>query len=203
MEKTATPEMGAGQPRSTLRRYGSPILAWVLSVILISVFSGENNSKETADFAAHGTLFLLTYSAVRLTGRWAIRRWYVVQAEGGFTAPTAPMPLTPEKPKWWSAPPKARIGPSRPRQSSRWDDNDDDEQPDEPDYESIADDDRWYDGETGTVAMFEYVDADGVVTDRRVRNWRSSGPYVYAYCLDRRGNRTFRKDRISEWIATD
>lgn len=190
-----------GQPKSKLRRYGSPILAWFVSVILIGAFSGENSTKAAADFAAHGTLFLLIYSAVRASGRWAIRRWYVVQAEGGFAAVTAPKPSTPERPKWWAAPPKGPSKSAKSRRSSRWED--DDEERDEPDYESIADDDRWYEGETGTVAMFEYVDADGVVTDRRVRNWRSSGPYVYAYCLDRRGNRTFRKDRISEWIATD
>lgn len=67
------------------------------------------------------------------------------------------------------------------------------------DFLDIEFDDRWYAGETGKSATFTYVDADGVITDRRVGNWRSEGIYVRAYCLDRRASRTFRKDRIEDW----
>ncbi|WP_174297231.1 hypothetical protein [Sphingomonas bacterium] len=60
---------------------------------------------------------------------------------------------------------------------------------------------RWSEGETGPTAVFTYVDLDGVVTDRDVRNWRSDGPHINAYCLLRRARRTFHKDRIGDWAA--
>ena len=60
-------------------------------------------------------------------------------------------------------------------------------------------DSRWRAGQAGRYATFTYVDADGVVTDRKVSNWRSDGAYVEAFCLDRRASRTFRKDRIEDW----
>ncbi len=73
----------------------------------------------------------------------------------------------------------------------------------ETDYETISDDPRWFEGEKGKYASFTYVDVDGVITDRRVRNWRSSGPYVYAVCEAVRSSRTFRKDRIADWQSNN
>lgn len=69
----------------------------------------------------------------------------------------------------------------------------------ETDYEAIADDWRWSEGSSGSCARFTYVDRDGVVTDREVRNWRSSGAYINGVCIAGRGYRTFRKDRIDDW----
>lgn len=60
---------------------------------------------------------------------------------------------------------------------------------------------RWSEGETGLAATFSYVDADGVVTDRDVRNWRSHGPHIKAHCLLAGASRTFRKDRIDDWAT--
>jgi len=51
----------------------------------------------------------------------------------------------------------------------------------------------------GSNARFTYIDVDGVVTDRTVTDWVSSGDYIDAYCLRRRAERRFRKDRISNW----
>ncbi|MBX9859005.1 MAG: hypothetical protein K2Y20_05355 [Sphingomonas sp.] len=82
--------------------------------------------------------------------------------------------------------------PSPPPPLHRWPDIDRDD---------IADDDRWFEGETGKLATFVYSDADGVVTDRRIRNWRSRYAYIEGFCLDRREKRTFRKDRIEDWQA--
>ena len=73
----------------------------------------------------------------------------------------------------------------------------------EEEWEAAAADPRWFDGEEGELASFTYVDADGVVTDRRVRRWKSDGAYISAVCLERRAKRTFRKDRIGGWAAAD
>jgi hypothetical protein len=70
----------------------------------------------------------------------------------------------------------------------------------ETDDEAIAHDGwRWSEGEAGPRARFTYVDRDGVVTDRELRNWRSSGACINGVCTTGRGNRTFRKDRIADW----
>ncbi|OQW42073.1 MAG: hypothetical protein A4S12_06965 [Proteobacteria bacterium SG_bin5] len=82
--------------------------------------------------------------------------------------------------------------PSSPPHLPRWS---------EVDRADIADDPRWFEGETGNMATFVYSDADGVVTDRRIRNWRSRYAYIEGFCLDRREKRTFRKDRIEDWQA--
>lgn len=54
-------------------------------------------------------------------------------------------------------------------------------------------------GQTGGLASFTYVDADGVVTERLVRNWRSSGRLIKGHCLLRQEFRCFRVDRIEGW----
>lgn len=66
---------------------------------------------------------------------------------------------------------------------------------------TYVDDPRWFPDAIGDQATFTYVDADGVVTDREVRNWRSDGPYIKAFCLTAHASRTFRKDRIEDWLV--
>lgn len=51
----------------------------------------------------------------------------------------------------------------------------------------------------GTWARFEYVDADGVVTRRHIRQWSKHGAYIEGFCMERREGRLFRQDRISLW----
>lgn len=53
---------------------------------------------------------------------------------------------------------------------------------------------------SGKVARFVYVDADGVVTDREIVNWRIVGTYISGYCTTRQASRDFRLDRVDEWI---
>ena len=53
----------------------------------------------------------------------------------------------------------------------------------------------------GSWARFEYVDRDGVVTQRRISNWRRDGVYITGWCNTRREERTFRLDRMDEWVA--
>lgn len=54
---------------------------------------------------------------------------------------------------------------------------------------------------SGKWSRFEYVDADGVITKRHVVNWERRGAYIVGYDKDRREERTFRQDRISDWLA--
>lgn len=54
-------------------------------------------------------------------------------------------------------------------------------------------------GQTGKLASFTYVDVDGVVTERAVRNWRSTGRLIRGHCLLRDEFRCFRIDRIEGW----
>lgn len=54
-------------------------------------------------------------------------------------------------------------------------------------------------GQTGKWASFTYVDVDGVVTERAVRNWRSTGRLIRGHCLLRDEFRCFRIDRIEGW----
>lgn len=53
---------------------------------------------------------------------------------------------------------------------------------------------------SGKMARFVYVDADGVVTEREIVNWRIVGPYISGYCTMRKASRDFRLDRVDEWI---
>ncbi|WP_157099055.1 hypothetical protein [Novosphingobium rosa] len=53
----------------------------------------------------------------------------------------------------------------------------------------------------GTWAKFEYVDADGVITDRHIRQWSKRGAYIEGFCMEKRASRLFRQDRISNWIS--
>jgi hypothetical protein len=51
----------------------------------------------------------------------------------------------------------------------------------------------------GKMAHFVYVDVDGVVTDRKVKDWRTDGKYLQGHCQLRRAHRVFLLDRIEEW----
>jgi|GEM_PF-3838306 len=106
-----------------------------------------------------------------------------------WTAPTA-APEPPTKPR--PPRPKKASELARPVSNPEW----------RPLYDGPSKDKRWFEGETGTRATFEYVDGDGVVSEREVRNWESRSIYINAYCLLRRRTRTFRKDRIENWDAS-
>jgi hypothetical protein len=56
---------------------------------------------------------------------------------------------------------------------------------------------------SGSSATFIYVDANGVVTEREIRNWKIVGTYINGYCLLRKGNRDFLLSRVDEWIDYD
>jgi uncharacterized membrane protein len=51
----------------------------------------------------------------------------------------------------------------------------------------------------GKWARFEYVDVDGVITEREIRNWSKRGAYIEGFCMMRRASRNFRQDRIHDW----
>jgi hypothetical protein len=56
-------------------------------------------------------------------------------------------------------------------------------------------------GEKGKWARFEYVDNDGVVTERSITMWEKRGAYIVGYDRSRKAERTFRQDRISDWTS--
>lgn len=51
----------------------------------------------------------------------------------------------------------------------------------------------------GEEVEFEYVDANGEVTDRVIRNWTIDGNHLVGYCTLRRASRRFRLDRVTKW----
>jgi len=53
--------------------------------------------------------------------------------------------------------------------------------------------------DSGQIVNFEYVDAQGEVTDRIVRNWEIDGRYLHGHCMTRRAGRQFRLDRVTHW----
>lgn len=55
----------------------------------------------------------------------------------------------------------------------------------------------------GRSVSIEYVDADGEITQRVVRNWEIEGSYLNGYCTLRGATRQFRLDRVIEWQAWD
>lgn len=55
--------------------------------------------------------------------------------------------------------------------------------------------------EIGRWARFEYVDADGQISNRSVTMWEKRGRYIVGYDRSRKDERTFRQDRISKWIC--
>lgn len=54
---------------------------------------------------------------------------------------------------------------------------------------------------SGKWARFEYIDRDGVVTAREITRWHRTDSHVVGYDRNRRAERTFRRDCISEWAA--
>lgn len=170
-------------------RLGAPILFWFIAFAIVGI-AGGTDPKAAADFALSGTVFLLLYMAVRSTARFLsglARSARAVDAQPASQQARAPHPVMPRanqyrEQAWGSA---TRADQARPDVLR----------------ERAANDPRWFEAEEGDSATFEYVDSDGVVTSRDVRNWKSSGAYIRAYCLQRRESRTFRKDRISNWRA--
>lgn len=55
--------------------------------------------------------------------------------------------------------------------------------------------------DAGLWAKFEYVDADGVITNREIRHWSKRGAYIEGFCMLRRESRNFRQDRINHWVS--
>lgn len=55
--------------------------------------------------------------------------------------------------------------------------------------------------ESGKWARFEYVDQHGEITDRSITNWEQRGAYIVGWDRDRKAERTFRQDRIGNWVA--
>lgn len=51
-----------------------------------------------------------------------------------------------------------------------------------------------------SVLMFEYADANGVVTDRSVSGWTEYTHHIRGFCLSACDERTFRKDRVLTWV---
>lgn len=58
-------------------------------------------------------------------------------------------------------------------------------------------------GQRGPLASFKYCDKNGVVTERMVRNWKTTGRLLSGYCVHRRAIRTFRTDRVIEWAELE
>lgn len=56
------------------------------------------------------------------------------------------------------------------------------------------------DVDTGSYARISYIDSDGVVTDRELFNWRIDGNKLIGFCQTRKAVRTFRVDRVDDWI---
>lgn len=61
------------------------------------------------------------------------------------------------------------------------------------DVTDIADSGKW--------ARFSYCDADGAETQREIANWEKRGAYIVGYDRQKKGERTFRQDRIGAWQA--
>lgn len=51
--------------------------------------------------------------------------------------------------------------------------------------------------------MFEYIDARGCESTRKIINWHIDGEYLKGTCTDRNAFRTFRRDRIQFVIHGD
>lgn len=53
----------------------------------------------------------------------------------------------------------------------------------------------------GKWARFDYVDSDGSASKRNIANWTDTGRYVIGFDRAAKEERTFRRDRISNWIS--
>ncbi len=53
----------------------------------------------------------------------------------------------------------------------------------------------------GKWARFDYVDTDGVATKRSITMWEKRGAYIVGYDRSRKDERTFRQDRINDWLC--
>lgn len=57
------------------------------------------------------------------------------------------------------------------------------------------------DGEWGDTASFSYVDAEGRHSERMIYDWHSDGIYIRGICALANESRTFRKDRMTNWLT--
>lgn len=53
----------------------------------------------------------------------------------------------------------------------------------------------------GAWIEFTYVDSEGEITERHLRNWSRTSQYLEGFCMDRKDSRTFRVDRVIQWGA--
>jgi NAD-dependent DNA ligase len=57
--------------------------------------------------------------------------------------------------------------------------------------------------EEDTTIAFIYRDSRGQITARTVRDWSDTGEYIQGECSMRNGLRTFRTDRVLEFLGPD
>lgn len=55
--------------------------------------------------------------------------------------------------------------------------------------------------ETTGVLRFVYEDAEGNQSIRTLNHWEVDGPYIHGYQSNLRDLRTFRRDRVLEWLG--
>jgi hypothetical protein len=55
--------------------------------------------------------------------------------------------------------------------------------------------------ESGKWARFDYVDKDGEISKRNIANWEQRGAYIVGWDRAKKAERTFRQDRISDWVS--
>jgi|GEM_PF-3069625 len=53
----------------------------------------------------------------------------------------------------------------------------------------------------GPRARFDYVDAYGTATKREISNWEDKGYKIVGFDIAKQAERTFRKERISNWTV--
>lgn len=53
----------------------------------------------------------------------------------------------------------------------------------------------------GNSVRFVYIDSQGEVTEREVRNWVKTRQYLEGFCIQRGAVRTFRIDQVEEWLG--
>lgn len=55
--------------------------------------------------------------------------------------------------------------------------------------------------ERGKWARFDYMDHHELVSTRNITMWEKRGAYIVGYDRSRKAGRTFRQDRISDWVC--
>lgn len=54
---------------------------------------------------------------------------------------------------------------------------------------------------SGNPLKFKYKDRFGAITQREITNWREYPEHFEGFCSDACDTRTFRKDRVLEWLC--